>query len=123
MMVRNARLSQFACLKTELFIKENGSQSPESTRRMGVEFKYGLMGPAMMAFGVTEWPMATEDSCTQRATSMKGNGPKTKPMDMVFIPISTAVATRASGLPINNMDLELNSGLTVPSTTVNTSKE
>ena len=54
---------------------------------------------------------------------MKANGLKTKQMDMEFIPISTAVATRASGLLINNMDLELNSGLMVPNTTVNTSKE
>ena len=107
----------------ELSIKENGSQSLESTRRMGAEFRYGQMARATTAFGATEWPMATAGSCTQKATSMKVNGPRTKPMDMVFIPISTAVATRANGSPINNMDLELNSGLMAPSTTVNTNKE
>ena len=45
-----------------------------------------------------------------KVMSMKVNGQKTKPTDMVFILILTEADTKDNGIKINNMVMVLNNG-------------
>ena len=95
----------------------------EKAKRMVEVFKYGLMDPVMTVSGEMVWLMVMVVWSTLRATSMKGSGPKIRLMAMVFILISMAVATKASGLQTNNMVLAWSNGPMAPNMTVNMSKE
>lgn len=53
---------------------------------------------------------------------MRVNGPKIRPMGMVSTLILMAADTKDSGIRINNMVLESNSGLMVRNTKVNMNK-
>jgi len=56
----------------ELSIKESGALS--SIRRMGKEFKFGLMGRSMRAIGKTIWLMDREGSYMEMGMCMRGHG-------------------------------------------------
>lgn len=57
-----------------------------------------------------------------RVMFMRENGLKIKQMVMEFTLILMEADMKVNGFKINNMDLVSNSGLTAPSTRVNTSK-
>lgn len=118
------RSSPFAYSRTERSIKENGwQQVVVKARKMDEEFRYGLMALGTMAFGAMEWPMAMDDSCTQKAMSTKESGLRIKLMAMGFTPISTEAGTRVNGSQTSSMASELNNGPMAPSTMDSMSRE
>jgi hypothetical protein len=120
MMGKREKSSQYAFLKMELSIKENGLWM--RIRKMVAEFKFGQMVPDTTASGEMEWPMDTADLSMPKEMSMRENGPKIKPMATEYTPTSMDPDTKDNGSRINNMASELSNGQMVPSTKANTSR-
>ena len=83
-------------------------------------FKFGLTAPDMTVFGKKAWLTAEDVWFMLMETFILESGSTTRLTGMEFNKIIMEVATKAIGLMINNMEMELKHGQMAQHISVNT---
>jgi hypothetical protein len=113
------KTSPIMCSRTELSSQANGKATLDTV----MESRYGQMVQNTKANGKTTKLTASELSGTYTETNTKVSGREIRLMDMEPILIAMVLPIRATGETICNMARVSNTGMTIPSTMVSTSRE